>query len=186
MNTDNLDIEQIRKAWISMGKTLGMHPSPYQTPEDLGNRKTALDRLRDKYRHFWIVALIMTFYSLLMFSCGRIFEGRGGVWLGIAYAAYFLTVFCMDHWLWRGIGSIDPLKMGVAEVAEKALFYRKRHLQFIVVLIPMAVVLLGFTAYAFSSDIYFLIGIAVGAVCGLTVGIIQFRRIMAEYRKLSD
>lgn len=112
--------------------------------------------MRDKYRHFWIMALVMSLYSLILFSQGRLVEGSLGLRLGIAYSAYFLTVFFMDHWLWRGIGAIDPLKMGVSEVAEKAMFYRKRHLQFVAFLIPVGAVLLGFTAYAFSSDIYFL------------------------------
>ena len=76
--------------------------------------------------------------------------------------------------------------MSVSEVAYNAMFYRKRHLQFMAVLIPMAVALLGFTGYVFSSEIYFPYGMIVGAVCGLIIGIIQFRKFMAEYRKLSE
>lgn len=186
MNTENQDIAQIRKAWLAMGESIGTRTSAHHDPEDLSQRKTSLDRLRDKYRHFWIMALIMSFFSWMVFSRGRLLEDGSGFWLGIAYAVYFLTVFCMDYWLWRGIGTIDPLKMSVSEVAEKAMFYRKRHLQFIAFLIPMAAVLLGFTGYVFSSDVYFLGGMIVGGVCGLIVGIIQFRRFMAEYRKLSD
>lgn len=186
MNTDNQDITQMRKAWHAMGESLRAQSSPYSDPEDLGNRKTALDRLRDRYRHFWIVALVMSLCSLIVFSRGRLVDECIGLWLGIVYSAYFLTVFFMDHWLWRGIRTIDPLKMGVSEVAEKAMFYRKRHLQFVAFLIPVGAVLLGFTAYAFSSEIYFLSGMIAGGVCGLIVGIVQFRRFMAEYRKLSD
>lgn len=183
MNSENIDIERMRKAWLAMGESLGMQPSP--DPDNLNNRKTALDRLRDKYRVFWTVAIVMTFGSFMMFQ-GALGESEYSFWLRVAFALYFLTAFCMDHWLWRGIGTIHPLRMGVAQVVAKAMYYRKRHLQFMAILIPAAVALLCVTGYAFSSQTYFLNGMVVGALCGLIIGIIQFRRFMAEYRNLSE
>lgn len=184
MNTENIDIERMRKAWLAMGEALGMQPSADSDPDNLNKRKTALDRLRHKYRVFWTVAIFMIFGSFMMFH-GSPGESQYSSWLRVAFALYFLTVFCMDHWLWRGICTIDPLRMGVAEVVAKAMHYRKMHLQFMAVLIPAAMALLGATGYVFSSQIYFLSGMVVGAFCGFIIGIIQFRRFMAEYRSLS-
>ncbi|MDE6381189.1 MAG: hypothetical protein K2L11_12020, partial [Muribaculaceae bacterium] len=48
MNSNNMDIEQMRKAWIEMGKALGMETSPGD-PDNLNKMKTSLDRLRDGY-----------------------------------------------------------------------------------------------------------------------------------------
>ncbi|MCM1141828.1 MAG: hypothetical protein NC453_24925 [Muribaculum sp.] len=186
MNTENIDLQQMKKAWLEMGEALGMQPSPTDNPENFNKMKTALDRLRDKYRVFWTASLLLAFGTFMIFSNSQIIESPLNLWLGVAYAVYFLTVFCMDYWLWRGIGTINPLRMSVSEVAYNAMFYRKRHLQFMAVLIPMAVALLGFTGYVFSSEIYFPYGMIVGAVCGLIIGIIQFRKFMAEYRKLSE
>lgn len=184
MNAENIDLEQMRKVWMEMGKILGMQPTPDNTPDDLNRKRTALDRLRNRYKRFWILSMGMTFTSFMIFSKGLTIDTRYNLWLGIAYAVYFLTAFLMDLWLWNGIGTIDPLRMSVAEVAEKSMFYRKRHLQFMAILMPMAITLIGFTAYVFSTDVFFLYGMIAGAIFGITMGIIQFRRFMAEYRRL--
>ena len=185
MNTENIDIEQMRKAWLAMGEGLGMKLPTDNNPDNLNKKKTALDRLRDKYRIFFTISLLMIFVSFMVFSRNPVGSPLK-FWLGVAYAAYFLTACCLDFWLWRGIGTINPLRMSVSEVAGKAMFYRHRHLQFMAVLLPMAIALMFFTGYVFSSEIYLLNGMAVGAFCGLVIGIIQFRRFMAEYRKLSE
>lgn len=185
MSTENFDIEQMRKTWMEMGKALGMNAIPENNPIDLGKMKTSLDKLRDKYLTFWIISLVMVFGGFLIFSKGVFLVSHLNFCLGMAYAVYFLTVSSMDFWLWRGIGSIDPLRMSVSEITEKSMFYRKRHLQFMTVLIPMAIALLGFTGYVYSSEIYFLDGMIFGIIAGLIVGTIQFRRFMAEYRNLT-
>lgn len=187
MNAENVDMEKMRKAWLEMGKALGMQPSSSDNnPKNLNNMRTTLDRLRDKYRMFRTVALLMVFGSFMIFSRGWIIESRLSFRLGVAYAVYFLTCFVMDQWLYYGIGTIDPLRMSVSDVVEKSLFYKKRHLQFMVALIPMAVCLLGFTGYVFSAEKYMLAGMVAGAICGAAMGIVQFRRFMADYRKLSE
>ncbi len=186
MTSENANIDQLKKAWYVMGECLGIRPTPDSDPENLKNKKTALDRLRNQYRTLFAISLPMVFTSYLIFSRAVPAYGKQSLYLGIAYAAYFIITFIMDRWLWTGIGTIDPLKMSVSQVVEKSMFYRKRHLQFIAILIPIAVVLLGFTGYVFLSNIYFLSGIIVGAICGAILGIIQFRRFMDEYRKLSE
>lgn len=185
MTPDNLNLEELRRAWMVMGESLGMNP-PHNDPRDLEHKKTALDRLRMKYRAFWTLSLVMMFVSFMFFSRGSIVENKWNFYLGLVYAVYFLTIFVMDHWLWAGIGTIDPLRMGVAEVARKALFYKKRHIQFVAFLIPVAIAVLIFTAYVFSGDVYFIRGIITGALVGIAIGVMQFRKFMACYRVLSE
>lgn len=175
----------MRKAWIAMGKALGEQPSSDNNPDDLNKKKTALDRLRDRYCVFWIASLLLAFGTFMIFSRGQIVDSSLNLWLGVAYAVYFLTVSGMDFWLWRGLDSINPLSMTVSEISEKALYYRKCHLRFMAVLIPMAILLLGFTGYVFSSEIYTLYGMIFGAIAGLIIGILQFRKFMIAYRNLS-
>lgn len=186
MSSENFDIEQMRKAWVEMGKALGMKPVSDHNPDNLNKKKTALDCLRDRYHVFWIISLLMVGGGFLIFSGGIFVENQLNFWLGVAYAVYFLTVFGMDLWLWKGLATIDPLRMSVAEIADRSMFYRKRHLLFMAILLPMAIALIGFTGYVFSSEIYFLNGMVVGVVCGAIVGIMQFRKFMAEYRNLSE
>lgn len=186
MSTQNFDIEQMKQAWVEMGKALGMQQAIDNNPKDYDKKKTALDRLRGRYRIFWIFSLIMAFVGFLIFSGGTFVMNRLNLWLGIAYAIYFLTVSSMDYWLGKGLATIDPLRMSVSEIAGKSMFYRKRHLQFMIILIPMAISLICFTGYVFSSEMYFLNGMIAGAILGLIIGTIQFRRFMGEYRKLAD
>lgn len=186
MNTEKPDIEQLRKAWVEMGKALGMQPIPVTDTEHLGKKKTALERLRHKYLTFWIISLLMTFGGFLIFSNGIFVTTNLNQWLAVAYATYFFTAFCMDFWLWKGLGTIDPLQMSVSEIAQKSILYRKRHLQFMTILIPLAIALVSFMGYAFSSEKYFLNGMIVGCIIGIIIGTIQFRRFMAEYRNLTD
>lgn len=185
-NNDNIDLEQMRHAWVEMGKAMGMQSLPASNPESFGKKKTALDRLRDKYLAFWIISSLMAVGGFLLFSRTLVVDSGLGLWLGVAYAFYFLTVASMDFYLWRGIGSIDTLMMDVADISRKSMFYRRRHLQFMAILIPMAIALLGFTGYVYFSEIYFFNGMIVGIIAGAIIGTIQFRRFMAEYRRLSD
>lgn len=186
MNIESHDIVQIKKAWSKIGHSLESQCAPDLDPESYKRKKTALDRLRDKYRTFCVISLLMVFNSFLTFSRVPLADSKPNFWLGVVYALYFLIAFCMDYWLWKGIGTIDPLRMSVVEVSGKALFYRKKHLQFVVAIIPIAIVVLGFTVYQFSANIYFLAGMVAGAVCGLVIGTAQLRRFMAEYRNLSE
>lgn len=185
MTHENVNLDELKRAWLAMGETLGMN-RPENDPKNLDEMKTALDRLRQKYRVFWITSLGMVFVSFMVFSRGMLIDSEWNVWLGVAYSVYFLTAFSMDQWLYSGIGTIDPLRQSVSEVAAKAMFYRKRHLQFIVVLIPMAVALIAFTGYVFSDETYFISGMITGALLGIILGIFQFRRFMAYYRQLSE
>lgn len=186
MNKDNIDIEEMRKAWYEMGRALGIQTLPDSHSQDLARRKTALDRLRDRYLSFWVISLVMTVLGFLIFSRGVFVTNPLNFWLGVAYAGYFLIVSSMDFWLWKGLGQIDPLRLSVTETSAKSLFYRKRHLQFMAVLIPMAATLLCFTGYVFSSEMFFINGMIAGAIIGLIIGTVQLRRFMSGYRKLTD
>lgn len=186
MKPNDVDFEELKKIWLAMGETLGTLPTRENNPTILRTKKTALDRLRNKYRVFWIVSILMIISTFIIFSRGILVDSEWGGYLGVAYAVYFLTTFVMDHWLWVGIGTIDPIRMGVTEVAEKSMFYKKRHLQFMTILIPMAIMLLGFTGFVFSSDKYLISGMFTGAIVGAVMGYLQFRRFMEDYKDLSE
>lgn len=42
MSAENLDIVQMRKAWLAMGQSLGVQPSQGNDPENLNKRKRPL------------------------------------------------------------------------------------------------------------------------------------------------
>ena len=185
MTSEELKIEELKKTWISMGEILGMN-HPENSVESLNDKKTALDRLRTRYKSFQVVSIIMIVASFMILSGALIEDSNLKFFLGISYLVYFLTGFSMDYWLWKGLGTINPVTMNVSQVARKSMFYRKRHLQFITILMPMAIAIIGFTGYIFSENEYFIKGIIAGVIFGLIIGSFQLYRFMAEYRKLME
>ena len=89
----------------------------------------------------------------------------------------------MDTWLSRGLQSINLAEMKVAEVVAKVYYYRKKHLQFMAILIPAAIVLIGWMAWIFADNIAFIYGIVAGAVLGGICGFNVYRNFMKEYRE---
>ena len=159
------------------------------TPGD-GKRRTALERLAAQYQRFSRLALVLAM-TMPMWVWGAV-RGLENVplwgkvallWYGILYC---LTAAAMDGWLYRGIRRIDVAEMPVAEVCRMAYFYRKRHLQFVAVLVPMAAVFVGAFVWMVSDSVYTLYGVATGAVIGLALGLRALRNFMHEYRQLGE
>lgn len=149
-----------------------------------GKRLTALQRLAQRYKRFTWVALIMFVYCFVFFSSHDFPASMRG-WLMGLFGIYFVIVYAMDSWLYAGISRIDCATMPVGEVSRLALYYRKRHLQFIIILIPMAVALIGLLACSLATNVYFIAGIVCGIIGGLAIAIHQFRNFMADYRDAS-
>ncbi len=57
MNSNNYDIEQMKKAWIEMGKVL-RKDTPTSEPNNIDNMNTNLDKLRDRYRRGWEFSIL--------------------------------------------------------------------------------------------------------------------------------
>lgn len=186
MTPENNELENIRKAWIIMGESLNNLTSDNIPTVKLNNMKTTLNRLADKYKRFSIMALVMILASSLLFSREDLLESPWNIYLPIAYACYFFIASAMDQWFYHGIKSINPLTMTISEVAQKALLYKRRHLQSIIILLPMAIALIIVTAYAFSFDSYIIAGMITGALLGLAIGITQLCRFLSYYRDLSE
>lgn len=152
-------------------------------------RQTALEALANHYRRFstviFIFALCMPFW---------IWNAIRSLGLDIPVAIglmLFLTLYCltgstMDWWLYKGISRIDVATMTVADVCRRIYYYRKKHFQFMGILIPFAIVAIGIMVWIFSADEWALYGIAAGAVIGLAAGLRQFMKFMSEYRDITD
>lgn len=157
--------------------------TPSDAPFDQ-RQHTALQRLERRYRRFSIMALLFAAYIPL--SMGRYVDNHTlRIILMGAFAAYMLTCSAMDHHLTQRIRAINVVTMPVNEVLTRALHCRKRHLQFVCILLPCAMALLGFMAYCVSNNPWMLGGMAVGAVLGLIVGTCILRRFLADYRALN-
>lgn len=152
-----------------------------------GKRRTALQALAAGYKRFSYISLCSILLCAPLMQ-PHIMPYAPMKWpIVILFVVYMLVASMMDNWLYKGISAIDIAEMPVAEVARLAAFYRKRHIQFIFVLIPFALAFLcGMCWYSvWSGFLSSLAGIAVGATVGLFIGLRELRKFMADYRDIT-
>ncbi|MDE5871288.1 MAG: hypothetical protein K2H22_05065 [Muribaculaceae bacterium] len=175
-------MDNLRKDWQDANIAIRRESDSY---DDIinGKRKTALQNLADRYKRFSIMGVILIMLSLSYCFNPNIFPGdlRWRIITSVAFALYAFTASVMDRWLYNGVKSIDVITMPVAEVIRKALFYKKRHLQFIAVLLPFVLAIIGAIAWK-GDNIYFRLGILVGFIAGTAIGIFQLMNFLADYR----
>lgn len=173
--------EEIKKCW---------QETSFRTVEPTGGsprRKTALQALIARYRRFSYLSLICVLGLMPCFVhfLGQWTETKGWTVYGLDafMGVYFILACIMDRWLANGLSSINIAEMPVAEVCGRIFYYRKKHLQFMAVLIPMAVVFIGWLAWICAKDTSILMGMIVGAVAGGCLGYNAFCHFMKEYRE---
>ena len=89
------NLEEVKRAWIAMGKSLGMQMPEYNDV-NLDKKKTALERLRNCYKRFFIAAAVFSVTSIFIFARFKdVLNNQNVEYLGFAYSAYFLL-----HFLW--------------------------------------------------------------------------------------
>lgn len=172
--------EELQKTWQESGR-IG---SPYN-PQMNSRRETALEKLMREYKRFSWIALAMTFVSIGLYNLSWL-EMPWKVVIPLLFISFFATSSTMDHWLANGIRSIDCSRMSVREVIDRSLFYRRRHHQFMMILIPYAAIVLGCFGWASRAEIYLLAGMGAGFLVGLAIGIRKYLDFMANYRDIES
>ncbi|MDE6237791.1 MAG: hypothetical protein K2M45_07985 [Muribaculaceae bacterium] len=179
--------EEIKKTWAEAARKM-YHPTPDEFESIFIHKKeTALERLVCRYRRFSLLSLSCAFMSAAWLMNNSLFYSRElGHTIQIAMIVYFALCSILDFLLSRGVASINCYKMTVKEVIEKAVHYRKRHLQSMMFLFPFALIVIGMMVYSFQTDVWVLAGIFAGAVVGFFGGLIQFRKFMNEYKEINE
>ena len=169
-----MKIDEMKSSWDSAKKSINTENDG--CPES--NRRTALQRLGDKYRRFSIFSIIMAF-------CGPSIMQNAGIdspWIIAGYMILLAGAALTDHILANSIKAIDLSAMPVAEVLERTLKCRKIHLLWLAVAMPFAIFWCAVMAYDVHADIYLFYGICAGGVVGLIVGIRVLFRFLRDYR----
>lgn len=179
--------EEIRRTWEEGARKVCV-PGMDELGSLLRRKKeTALERLAARYKKFSFLGVAMILCSFGWMLQPHLIPDMDNRWrLAVVMMCYFASCAIIDNWLYRGISSIDCYTMTVKEVSEKAMYYRKKHLQSMMVLFPFAVMVVGMIAYTFVSERYMLYGIAAGVFTGFFMGYFQFREFMKEYKILRD
>ena len=179
-------MDNLRKDWQNSNVAIQTEANSYDKIIN-GKRRTALENLAERYRRFSNLALILILLSFSWIFNPDMFPGNQGlsIAVGVSFAVYALIASIMDRWLYKGIQSIDIVVMPVSEVVRKALFYRKRHLQFIVILLPIVLSIIAVMAWS-MDNLYFRLGIVVGFIAGVTIGVRQLLAFLADYRDITS
>lgn len=178
-------MDNLRKDWQDANVAIQRDSNSYDNIIN-GKRKTALQNLAQRYRWFSNMGLIfLVIVPFNLFNLHLFPEFKLRMTMIIWFASFFLISSVMDRWLYHGIKGIDVLTMSVSEVIEKALYYRKWHIRFIFILLPLALGCLGLMAYAID-DLYIRLGMVVGFLVGVAMGIRQLLNFLADYRAITS
>lgn len=183
-NSSDPQSEEIRRSW---NQTKFSSERLHENIDEIksGKRRTALQNLARRYRWFSNFALIFIFVWPLL-ATSHLLMGFHATWIIIFGEIYFGICSMIDRWMYRGVSSINVATMSVSEVCERALYYRKRHLQSIIILLPMAMILIGSMAYVMDFDPYMIMGICTGAIVGFLIGLRQLHHFLDDYRQFKD
>lgn len=183
-----MELEEMKKIWEQTDSRLSTIEDQLSSMGEnvmMARKRTALDSLALRYKRFSLVAILFA-GTMVLYTVGDIIPGPWGPWICLAMAAYMLLVSGMDYWLYIKVKEIDVEGIGVSKVACMARYCRRKHLQFIMVLVPIAIVLVTALIYSFSDEIYMVYGAIAGLIFGLALGSRAFMKFMADYRSLRE
>lgn len=148
-------------------------------------RRTALERLIERYRRFSIVGILLA-VMIMMQTISGFYQGPYGIAAGVTGVLLGCICSIMDRWLWAKLKAIDITRMGVAEVSARAILCRRRHLQFICFSVPMLFLMIAFILLSKDVNIYMIYGIISGALVGFVLGLRELACFLSDYRTLSQ
>ncbi len=177
-----MDLEQMKQQLNNLNRRLDSleeQNSSLINRIESGRINSAQQRLIKQYRIFSCVGMMMPLVIIIFYKEILPLPTR------VCAATYFLTAAIMDAYLARGIKSIDYNTMGVATVAKKAIYYRKRHHIFMGILIAMCIPLIASFFFAMGTERFTVYGMIAGLIIGLAIGIKAYLNIMKNYRELT-
>ena len=193
LGTEVAELETLKLQWRNLSQRIERLENKMLSNDSRkvidGKISSARELLLKKYKRFFILGICMAIVTPVMFMSMLTEFGidetnkliiSGLFWL------YFLTAALMDAYLMRKTKEIEPAEWPVSKVRAEAIRLKKFHHKCMAILIPFAIITIGYFVYNLASDVYILIGIAVGATIGLAVGLKQYFEMMAAYKSMIE
>ncbi len=186
MNAENYDLEKMREAWIKMGDVLDVETQS-NDPDNMYEKKTALDKLKDRYRLGCDWSIVGTVLITILFIFIPWINDNYRVSITISFAIVMSSNSYVLYWFWRGLGKINPLTMSITEVSEKANYYKRWHLRYYLIGLVIALLWVGYFAYVVSrSNTGSIESIVTGFIIGGILGFYSLWKDLKNYRNLSE
>lgn len=153
-------------------------------------RGSAQEKLAAQYRRMIVLAAVALLMWITMVFAGDIVLPQWRVAVVAGAALFFITAGGIDLYLLCAVRRIDIASWPVNDVAVEGRRLLRCHKLSVLLLLPMALALI--TLFVFTLDAtgderrWLLYGITVGAVIGLSVGVVILLRFLRLYRSLSD
>lgn len=177
--------DDIKKTWQSTRVNIASSNASLDNIME-GKRKTALESLARRYRWFSNIAILFAGVIPLNLLNFNLFpDSKLRIVTVIWFCCFFMISSVMDRWLYNGIKQIDIVTMSVSEVIVKAIYYRKWHIRFIIILLPLALVCLGLMAFMIN-DVYVRLGMLCGFILGVSIGVRHLMNFLADYKALTS
>ncbi len=185
MNSNNYDIEQMKKAWIEMGKVL-RKDTPTSEPNNIDNMNTNLDKLRDRYRRGWEFSILGGIIFVIFLFWMPSLNNEYRLPIVISYAILMFSNGYVLYRLWRGLGEINPLSMSITQVSKLAKHYKKCHLLYYLIYFPVVIVWSGCFVFAAYRDEFGDFSIVIGFIIAAFCGIFGLWLYLHDYRNLLE
>lgn len=170
-----MKIDEVKDSWQSARNNI--RPAGDALASE--GRKTALQRLGDKYSRFSTMSLI-----LMLLGPNLMYQtGLKSIWLVAGYFILCAAGSITDRYLARAIRAIDTAAMPVAEVLRRTMKCRTIHMRYVVLAMPFAIFWCAAAAYVLQANIYTVWGIIVGGLTGLAIGINILAGFIRDYRE---
>lgn len=185
MNSNNFDIDRMRKTWIGMGKALEME-TPSSEPYNLNNMNTDLDELRMRYmkgcKSSVFCGIIFTVFIYFMPPLND--EYRLPV--ALSYAILLFANAYVLYWFRQGVSKIDPITMSISQVSSLAKYYKKCHLRYHILGTLATIPWIAYFIYTLiRSEFRAMEGIFIGIIIGGIGGLRGLWEYLSDYRNLS-
>ncbi len=179
--------EELRKQWRQSRDSRSRDTLTGTEAETItrSKRKTALTRLADRYARFSNLAFIFALVSPAWIANPEV-GGKHKSIIIICMMIYFIMCGAIDRHICHKVKAINIFEMPTSEVIARAMKCRLLHLRSMAFIIPLAITLLILFSWSHSWNPYINLGIISGALFGVSLGTIQFRRFMRDYRDMKE
>ena len=177
-------MESLREDWNATKRVAG---GSLETAElRLVRQTTSLTKLADRYKRFMVFSILWSVITPVIMYRLSVEFGITPTWLVPALFTFIMVCgAATDYYLYARISRIDVLTMGVAEVAAESLKCRKLHVQYVCVMLPFALGVVGLTVYLMRGDQWIVNGMLIGGAVGLVIGVAYLYRFMRDYSKIN-
>jgi hypothetical protein len=173
----NMNIDELKNEWQSLN-TVSKESNDSMVKDVVkGKITSAREHLMKQYKTMFSVFAPIA--CAVLFANFNLFP----LYIIVATTIYLVIAGIMDLYMYKGIKGLDLSTEGVTQIATKAKFYRRRHHQFQLILIPMLVILV--VLFFSCATGWLRVGMAVGLIVGLAAGIPTYIGIMRDYKQLS-